>query len=202
MFALLSFVLGGAAVDSMASRENALRRSIGDLTPVLVTSRAVSAGEVIGPSSLAVRQVPGRWAPVGGLTKVSQVYGLTAAVDLPVGAYLTADSVSDPRAVGVSGLSQGERVATVVAVAAPGTVRRMGRVDVVVATSGGRPSLALRAAEVLAVRSVSGDSGSEGARHRVEADLKASVAGALRLAQAAGEGAEIQLLPIGEAENG
>lgn len=202
VFALLSVLLGGTAANSMSNRENALRRSVGELTAVLVTAAEIREGEVIGPSMLSIRQVPKRWVPVGALRNAAQADGLTAAVTLPAGSYLTAGTLTDPGASGVSNLSADERVATVVAVAAPGTVRRRGRVDVVVASSGSRPAVALRAAEVLAVRPVPGEPESGVARHRIEADLKASVSGALRLAQAAGEGAEIQLLPIGVSGDG
>ncbi len=122
---------------------------------------------------------------------------MVANVAIPEGAYISAGMWRDPQVTGAPGLAPDERVATVIAFAPPEAVRAGMRVDVVIAKTGSRPVLALKAAEVLAVRSPSPGIDGDEAGHRVEADLRTKVPGALRLAEAGGSAAEIRLLPIG-----
>ena len=197
VFGLLSLLLGGLAADVVGRREAQIESRIGVPVEVLVTSRALDVGARITAGDLAVRQVPKLWAPVGALARVSLAVGAVTATALPSGSYLTAGSLRGQESDATSALGPGERVATVVAAAPPGVIRAGSFVDVVVATAGKRPSIAMRAAEVLAVRRPSSDLSESAGRSAVEVDLRASVGGALRLAQAAGDGAEIQLLPIG-----
>ncbi len=197
VFGLLSLLLGGLAADVVGRREAQIESRIGVPVAVLVTSRALGVGARITAGDLAVRQVPKLWAPVGALARVSLAVGAVTATALPSGSYLTAGSLRGQESDATSALGPGERVATVVAAAPPGVIRAGSLVDVVVATAGKRPSIALRAGEVLAARRPSDDLAESGGRSAVEVDLRASVDGALRLAQAAGDGAEIQLLPIG-----
>jgi Flp pilus assembly protein CpaB len=193
----LSLLLGGAAASGISDRERAMRAQVGDPVPVLVASRGIAAGSRIVPGSLAIRQVPRRWAPVGTLNRVDQAFGMVASVRIPEGAYISTGTWRDPGSDRASGLAADERVATVIAFAPPDAVRPGMRVDVVIARTGSRPVLALRAAEVLAVRTPSAGLDGDGGGHRVEADLKTKVPGALRLAEAGGSSAEIRLLPIG-----
>jgi len=122
---------------------------------------------------------------------------MVAAIDLPKGAYLSSGTLRESDAQGVALLGGSDRIATVSAVAAPGTVRVGGRVDVVVARVGARPTVALDGVEVLAVRRGVDDGSTPAQASRVEADLRTNVEGALRLAAASGDEAQIQLLPIG-----
>jgi Flp pilus assembly protein CpaB len=199
VFALLSLLLGGLAADTVGRREAQIESSIGAPVAVLVTARALDVGVRITAGDLAVRQVPKRWAPVGAVAKVSLAIGSEAAVALPAGAYLTAGSLRGDEPDATASLQPGERVATVVAAAPPGAIRVGALVDVVVATAGRRPLIAIRAAEVLAFRRPASDADSSAGRSSVEVDLRSSVGGALKLAQAEGDGSEVQLLPIGSA---
>lgn len=192
----LSLLLGGAAASGISDRERAMRAQVGDPVPVLVTSRAIAAGSRIGSGSLAIRQVPRRWVPAGILNRVDQAYGMVATVGIPEGAYISTGAWRDPGSDRASGLAADERVATVIAFAPPDSMRPGMRVDVVIARTGSAPVLALRAVEVLGVRSPSSGV-DDGGGHRVEADLKTKIPGALRLAEAGGAAAEIRLLPIG-----
>lgn len=199
LLALSSLVLGSLAAQAVNGREEELRSRVGDPVPVLVTARSMPAGTRLAPGLLAVRAVPRRWAPVDGVGDPERLDGMVTTVELPAGAFLTAGAWRDPGEGGAGELAADERVATVVAVAPPGTVRPGIRVDVVVARSGARPVVALRSVQVMAVRVPPGDSDQAGG-HTVEADLRTRIDGALKLAQAAGEGAEVRLLPIGGGE--
>ena len=197
IFGASSLLLAGSAADAVSQRERQLRSAIGGPVKVMVTSSAVVAGSRFKAAGLAVREVPRRWAPVGALTRPEQAWGMVAATDLQKGAYLTAGTVREAATGGLAVLGGSDRVATVSAVAPPGSVRQGSRVDVVVARVGSRPSVALSGAEVLAVRRPPGGGSGSDQPSRVEADLRTTVAGALRLAAASGDGAQIQLLPIG-----
>ena len=197
IFGASSLFLAGSAADAVSQRERQLRSAIGAPVDVLVTSTAVAAGVRLKAGALVVRSVPKRWAPVGALSRPQQAWGMVAATDLQKGAYLTAGTLRDGESSGLGQLGGNDRVATVAAIAAPGTIRLGSRVDVVVARVGAKPIVAVAGVEVLAVRRAVDDGSSSGQVSRVEADLRTTVSGALRLAAAAGDGAQIQLLPIG-----
>ena len=199
VFALLSLLLGGLAADTVGRREAEIEARIGAPVAVLVTARALGAGVRVTAGDLAVRQVPKRWAPAGAMAKVSLAIGSETAAALPAGAYLSAGSLRVHEPDAAASLRPGERVATVVAAAPPGVIRVGTLVDVVVATAGKRPSIALRATEVLAVRRPAARVDGSAGRSSVEVDLRSSVGGALQLAQAEGDGSQVQLLPIGSA---
>jgi SAF domain len=197
IFGISSVLLAGSAADAVSQRESQLRSAIGDPVEVLVTSSAVRSGTRLTASVLAVRSVPKRWAPVGALSHPQQAWGMVAAADLPKGAYLGSGTLREADAQSVGALGGSERIATVTAVAAPGTIRAGGNVDVVVARPGAKPVVALSGVEVLAVRRAADEAAGPSQESRVEADLRTNVSGALRLAAATGDGAQIQILPIG-----
>lgn len=191
----LSVLFGVGAVSAVRSREREVMGMVGDPVPVLVTVRGVAAGESLDSGGLATRSVPGRWAPPGALSRADQADGMVASAALPAGSYLAPGSWRERSTATTPLLREGERLATVVAVAPPSGVGKGSRVDVVLAPSAGRPVVALRNVEVVATRpSQDGESASG---HTVEADLRTDVRGALRLAEASAGGAVIRLLPIG-----
>ncbi len=206
----LALVLGGLAASDVAGREAALQERLGPPVPVVVTRGAVNAGKALNPARLAVRLVPQRFVPPGTFRAASELDGLRAAGELPPGAFLTPASVRDPAAETSSGapVRSGERVADVVARAAPELVTPGARVDVLVTRdgSGGRPGrtvLALQDVEVLSASGAAaaeagggggGGSGGDGGP-RVATALRVTPRQAVFLAAAQTFAREIRLLP-------
>lgn len=205
----LALVLGGLAASDVAGREAALQERLGAPVPVVVTRAAITAGKALTPARLAVRLVPQRFVPPGTFHSSSELDGLRAAGELPPGAFLTPAAVRDPAAEASSGapVRPGERVADVVARAAPELVTPGARVDVLVTRdgSGGRPGrtvLALQDVEVLSASGApaaeagggGGGSGGDGGP-RVAAALRVTPRQAVFLAAAQTFAREIRLLP-------
>jgi pilus assembly protein CpaB len=209
-------VLGGLAASDVAGREAALQQRQGAPVPVIVTRGAVSSGTALTPARLAVRLVPQRFAPPGAFRTASELDGLRAAGELPPGAFLTPAAVRDPAAESAAGapVRPGERVADVVARAAPELITAGARVDVLVTRdgSGGRPGrtvLALQDVEVLSASGAAaadagganGGSGGDGGP-RVAAALRVTPRQAVFLAAAQTFAREIRLLPRAPGDRG
>lgn len=201
----LALVLGGLAASDVARREAAIKRQLGPPIPVVVARTDLSPGQQLSRAQVAVREVPARFAPAGGMSSLSQALGQRAAVFVPAGAYLHAGHVgATQEGQAGSTLRAGERVADVVAVASPELVVAGSRVDVVVSQEGeqreaGRTVLALEDVEVLAAVPHAGSGGAgpggPGAdAPRVAASLRVNVRQAVFLAAAQSFAREVRLL--------
>ncbi len=162
---LLSVALasGGLAASQVHERERRAAERLGPEVDVLVAARDLRAGSRIGPEALALRRVPARFVPPGGLASPAGVVGARVAVPVRAGSYLDAGlltSTEDGRGDGA--VRRGERAVTVkvaggtaLAGLAPGA-----RVDVLVSTEtgagGGRTVMALAGAELLRVGEAAG----------------------------------------------
>jgi pilus assembly protein CpaB len=209
----LALVLGGLAAADVSRRESALAQRLRPLVPVVVARADVAPGTTLDPGRLGVREVPARFAPPGALATTREAAGLRAAVAIPAGGFLTSGQLSDPSgAAGGPGLRGGERVADVVAVAAPDAVAPGSRVDVLVTREGrdggeGRTSLALEDVEVLAAAPAPPD---DSAAHttgapnapRVAASLRVTLRQAVFLTAAQSFAREIRLLPRAPGDRG
>jgi len=200
----LSLILGALAASDVSGREAALRRQVGPAVPVLVTRTGLAAGARLGPSALAVRQVPSRYAPAGAYRSPDEVAGMRTAVAIPAGADLDPALVDDgTRAAGPTGpaLRDGERVAQIVAVGPARSLTAGARVDVLVTREGkgdggGSTTLALEDVEVLgASRAPDAGSASDSGLPRVSLDLRVSVRQAVYLAAAQSFARELRVLP-------
>jgi pilus assembly protein CpaB len=201
----LALVLGGLAASDVSRREAALKRQLGPPVPVVVARTDLPPGQKLSGAHVALRHVPARYAPAGGISSVVQAVGQRAAVFVPAGAYLHPGHVGATGADGGgSVLRAGERVADVVAVASPELVVSGSRVDVVVSQEGqqgeaGRTVLALEDVEVLAAvpHAGSGGAGSGGPgadAPRVAASLRVNVRQAVFLAASQSFAREVRLL--------
>lgn len=208
----LALVLGGLAASDVARREAALERQLGPPVAVVVARANLTPGLRLSPAHVALREVPARYAPAGGLTAASEAVGQRAAVFVPAGAYLYPGQVGDFQGgPGGPALRPGERVADVVAVASPELVVAGSRVDVVVSQEGdggepGRTMLALENVEVLAAAPHTGAGGAgpggPGAdAPRVAASLRVNVRQAVFLAAAQSFAREVRLLPRAAGDN-
>jgi Flp pilus assembly protein CpaB len=96
LMALVAAVGAAAIADGYGARA---LRGYGPLEPVVVLDAGVAAGERIGSKqlgALAVRRVPGRFAPAGALASPAEALGLVARVALPAGSYLLASQLGPP----------------------------------------------------------------------------------------------------------
>ncbi|MCW3039897.1 MAG: cpaB, partial [Solirubrobacterales bacterium] len=212
--AVLSLVLAALAASEVAGREAALDRRLGPSVGVVVARTELPAGAVLGPRTLAVRQVPSRFAPTGVFRRASQLQGLTTAVPVAAGTDLVGPLVRDPEAValeeagrdgGLGQLRSGERVAEVVARGDARLLSPGSRIDLLVTreTAGGSggTTLALEDAEVLSASAApasddggSGSGGRDAGAPRVALSLRVSLREAVALAAAQNFAKELRVL--------
>jgi len=195
----LALVLGTLAASDVGGREEALRNRIGPVVPVVVARVALPAGAHLTAARLAVRRVPGRWAPAGSFSDPAEVAGLRTAVPVAAGGDLVTSLVDDGSGSAAGApVRSGERVADVIATASPVLVTPGVHVDVLVTRGGdgtaGRAELALEDVEVLAAAAAPEARAADGAP-RVAASLRVTLRQAVYLAAAQSFAREIRLLP-------
>jgi pilus assembly protein CpaB len=200
LLAVLAVGLGALAASDVQRREAALDRRLGPVTAVVVARAAVPEGGALSPARLAVRSVPGRYAPAGAYASPEELAGLRAAVPIPAGADLVAgmvDDGSEDRPAGAP-VRPGERVADLVATGSPQLVVAGSHVDVVVTRDGngssGRAELALQDVEVLTSSAAPAGPGDDGSP-KVAVSLRVTLKQAVYLAAAQSFATEIRLLP-------
>ena len=160
--------------------------------------------------ALTVRQVPERYAPRDALSSPEQATGLAPVVPVPLGAYLTAPMLRDPRAraVPVAPVRRGQRL---VEVAVSGGRELAGggvptRVDVLVTTEGrsggGRTFVALEDVELVSARAAraSDAADADGTPADTVATLRVGARAAVFLTAAQNFAREVRLLarPAGD----
>ena len=201
----LALLLGVLAASDVAGREAALRRQLEPVVPIVVVSAPLRAGERITRASLAVREVPERYAPPGALRDPRAAVGQRAAVAIAqrtdLGAALLAVPAADAAPPGPV-LRRGERALDLVAVAAPDAVVAGVRVDVLVTYDGragapGPTRLALADVEVLGARGAPTADGPDATAGlpRLLATLRVTVRQAVALTAAAAAARQVRLLP-------
>lgn len=196
----LALALGALAASHVARREAALERRIGPVVPVVVAAQGLPQGARLAPQRLAVRSVPGRYAPAGAFADPSELAGMRTAMPVPPGADIVAGLVDDGSSTMRPGapVREGERVADVVATASPQLVQPGSRVDVVVTRGGdgfgGRAELALEDVEVLSAAAAPAGAHDDTGSPRVAASLRVTVRQAVFLAAAQSFARDIRLL--------
>ena len=199
----LALTLGALAASDVAGREAALRRDLGAPVPVVVARRELRAGARIAARDLAVRRLPGRYAPAGAVGDPRQAAGLRPATDTPAGADLDAALLDDGTTAAPPGAAvrPGERLAQLDVAGATDGVGPGARVDVLVTRDGrggaaGRTVLALEDVEVVAAGPAAGGSrGEEGPTLAVT--LRVTLRQAVYLAAAQTFAREVRVLPRG-----
>jgi pilus assembly protein CpaB len=200
----LALLLGVLAASDVAGREAALRRELGPAVTVVVVRAPLRAGEPIERASLALRQVPERYAPPGALRDPAAAVGQRAAVGIAPRTDLVASLLAVPGADSKPPgprLRRGERALDLVAVGAADAVVAGARVDVLVTYDGragapGPTRLALADVEVLAAcPPPSADAPEAGGElPRLLATLRVTVRQAVTLTAAAAAAREVRLL--------
>jgi pilus assembly protein CpaB len=191
----LAVVLGTLAAADVSRRERALARTVGPSVPVVVARTALAVGRPVRAQDLAVRWVPGRYAPAGRIATPGEAAGLRARIAVPAGADVVLpvlDTGGGPQ------LRAGERIADIVAIGDRRLVTPGGRVDLLVTRdderSAGTTRLALENAEVLSTGDAPTD-GAEGTGNRMTVALRVSVKQAVYLAAAQNFASELRVLP-------
>ena len=212
----LALLLGGLAASSVAGREAALQRRVGELIDVVVAREPIDAGRPVLERALAIRRVPRRFAPAGAIASPRSLAGLKATVDIAAGTDLTGAMVGDGRTLPAGpDVRRGERVAEVVALGSPALVTPGSRVDVLV-TPEPRPEergetlLALEDVEVLAAAAVAAPAqrgaesvpGESVPGERVAASLRVTLRQAVYLAAVADFARALRLLPRSQGDRG
>ncbi len=162
MLLALALACGGLAASQVRQKVRDVEARTGAPVPVLVARESLSPDREIDAGSLAVKEVPERYAPPDALSAPEDAAGLRTAGAVRAGTYLTAAHLQGAGGKGDGSLRRGERALEVavaggdaLAGAAPGST-----VDVLVSTEGregaGRSFLALEAVELLDLRAGAG----------------------------------------------
>jgi len=200
---LIAALVAGAIADGYG---DSVARGYGALRPVVVASVQLPAGETVVPTTvetrLEVREVPGRFVPLGALRDPAEAIGLVPAAEIPVGAYLLAAQLRPPHAEAPGPRLAGGRrpvqilVSGAEALAVGGGDPVGGRVDVVVTTEptgGGVGHTYVAAAGVPLLGLGAGPEGDAGGT--AEATLGLTRAQALRLIAAESFARQVTVMP-------
>jgi pilus assembly protein CpaB len=162
--ALVAAACGALAAAGVHGTVEEVESRTGAPVQVVVAAKEIAAGIKLNRSRIAhaltVREVPERYAPRDALSSPEQAIGLEPAVPVPLGAYVTAPMLHDPRArtVPAAPVRHGQRLVEVAVSGgrelAAGAVPA--RVDVLVTTEGrsggGRTFVALEDVELISAR--------------------------------------------------
>jgi pilus assembly protein CpaB len=164
--ALVATACGAVAATGVHDTVEEVESRTGAPVPTVVATAEIAEGMRLDrrriARSLTVRQVPARYAPRDALSSPEQALGLEPAVFVPLGAYVTAPMLRDPRArttaAAAAPVRRGERLVEVAV--SGGRELAAGsfpaRVDVLVTTEGpsgrGRTFVALEDVELVAAR--------------------------------------------------
>ncbi|HYH58324.1 MAG TPA: SAF domain-containing protein [Thermoleophilaceae bacterium] len=206
--AFVATACGLLAAASVNDKVEEVESRTGRPVEVVVAARDIGPGVRLARGRIArtltLREVPERYAPRDGLTARGQAVGLEAAVPIPLGAYVTAPMLRDPRArpVPVAPMRQGERLVEV-AVSGGRELAAAGlptRVDVLVTTEGhtgrGRTFVALEDVEVVAAHAAGAGAAADvdGAQADTIATLRVGTRAAVFLTAAQNFAREVRLL--------
>jgi Flp pilus assembly protein CpaB len=141
-FALLALAAGAGTftlVRGYAAELEALRPDPGEAVPVVIASRDLTRGSVIGEDAVRLERISAAYAPPGAFEAIGDAVGLTLATDLAEGETITRTRVGG-RGGPVASLVAGGLRAFVVGSGLPSGVLQPGdRVDVIATFGGPRP---------------------------------------------------------------
>ena len=214
VLALVAIGFGALAAAGVRERVAEVESRTGAPVPVVVATKDIAQGTTFGRRQIArtltVREVPNRYAPRDALTSPAQATGLGLAVPVPLGAYLTAPMLRDPRVPSVPAASvrRGQRL---VEVAVTGgrelaATDMPARVDVLVTTEGrsggGRTFVALEDVDLVSARAARPSDGTDadGTPADTVATLRVGARAAVFLTAAQNFAREVRLLarPAGD----
>ena len=161
----LALTCGGLAASQVRQRVEDVEARTGAPVAVVVARESLPGDRAIDPGSLAIKEVPERYAPRDGLSAPEDAAGLRTSGPVRAGSYLTSGHLQGGSAKGAGGPRRGERALELavaggeaLAGASPGST-----VDVLVSTEGreggGRTFLAIESVELLDLRPGPGGAG-------------------------------------------
>ena len=180
------------AASDVGRREAAVRAQLAPLVDVVVARRDLVPGRRVRPADLALRRIPGRYAPVGAASVPEEVVGRRVVGRVARGAYLGRDQLADEEVATPARIRRGERAVEVAGTGSAELVVAGARVDMVVVPERGGARLALTGADVLAARPLAAAEGADAAR--VAATLRVTSRQALTLASLEAGAREVRLL--------
>ena len=205
LFAVGALVCGGISA-ALADRAARPADALGELRPVVVTTKPVRRGTVLGrrelQGSLVARRVPAEFAPPDALGAPAEALGRRLTVALPRGSYVTAAGLAGPRTPARAGAPRGTTPVEITVKGAgaldasragPGT-----RVDVVVSgdpgpgPAVGRTYVAAEGVTLLELREAPAETGLDSDRWVATLALRRDQA--LRLIRAEAAASSIRLL--------
>jgi Flp pilus assembly protein CpaB len=214
VFGVVAIACAALAAMVADSYGTSVASQYGELRPVLVASRDLPSGEVIGADYLGrrleVRRVPASFVPPDALATLGDAVGRAPAAPVPAGSYLLDAQFEQPRRRRLrnepaiaNGLRPVEIAVTgAEALAATGHSPEGTRVDVVVTTEpdvgeDGRTFVAAEAVELLALTQSGGVGGGEeiGGAPSWSATLALTRDQALRLIEAENFARQVRLMP-------
>jgi len=206
VLALLAAVLAATIAEGYGSR---VARGFGPLHPVVVATRGLRTGRVLGPAeiggALEVRRVPTRFVPPGALVSPGDALGLAPTATVPAGSYLLGAQLRPPRPRRAAKPLGPERhpveitVSGAEALLAAGAADRGAKVDVVVSTepSGPGPGRTYVAASSVPLLALGPAADGPGPGGTSAATLGLTKREALRLIAAESYARKLTLLPVG-----
>jgi Flp pilus assembly protein CpaB len=213
VFGVVAIACAALAAMVADSYGTSVASQYGELRPVLVASRDLPRGEVIGADYLGrrleVRRVPASFVPPDALATLGDAVGRAPAAPVPAGSYLLDAQLEQPRrrrpgnepAI-ANGLRPVEIAVTgAEALAATGHSPEGTRVDIVVTTEpdvgdDGRTFVAAEAVELLALTQSGGVGGDDiGGTPSWSATLALTRDQALRLIEAENFARQVRLMP-------
>jgi pilus assembly protein CpaB len=212
--ALVASACGATAAAGVHDTVEDVESRTGAPVPIVVATAEIAEGTRLDRKriarSLTVRQVPERYAPRDALASPEQAVGLEPAVFVPLGAYVTAPMLRDPRvrATAAAPVRRGERLVEVAV--SGGRELAAGafpaRVDVLVTTEGqsgrGRTFVALEDVELVSARPARATDAADvdGTPADTVATLRVGARAAVFLTAAQNFAREVRLLtrPVGD----
>jgi len=203
LLAGLSLLLGALAASEVSGREAEIERRVGSSVKVVVAVKEIGRGRTIEPGMLALRELPGKFAPAESFADGQRLIGSRAAVAIPAGtdlqpALLQGADVGAGGALVVAGAN--ERLCRVIVVGDAAEITPGSRIDLLItrdkANGSATTRVALRDAEVVEVEPTSSVAEGAGAGlPRVALALRVSLQQAVLLAEAQTAARELRALP-------
>lgn len=199
----VALLLGALAASEVAGREAEIEQRVGSPVKVVVAIKPIGRGQPIAAAMLALRELPGKFAPEQSFADADQLIGARAAVAIPAGADLQPALLqgADASAGGaLAAAAANERLARVVVVGDAGEITPGSRVDLLITRDSANGSattrIGLRDAEVVEAAPASAVAeGSSAGLPRVALTLRVSLQQAVLLAEAQSAARELRALP-------
>jgi pilus assembly protein CpaB len=162
-FLALAIVLGGASfllVRTYSARVDALAPAIGPSVPVVTAARDLVRGTTLTAEMLRSIDIPGAYAPPGGLHRIQDGVGHTLVSDVAAGEAITRTRIGSQHAGPIASLVPSGMRAVTVPVTTAGDIAVGDHVDVLATFGGGQPHTETTASGLEVISAASGSDAS------------------------------------------